>query len=208
MAGSEIRHRLLRTVSSWVLKSSKIWKCVTSVGKLLHCLYVRKCLLVQGWNISSFNLWPLLLLTYTTEEPLGFSWWSSHVYWQASAGSFLWSPLPRAEPALLPWAFLSRQVLQPLSILGPYAQLLGATMLASVYQHLIYIWPNEWQEKWDKSLILVWGPFSSKYLARPTVWNQNRSALWDLGFSCCIWKKWRITCCVMLLSSSVTINEV
>lgn len=190
-------------VEFWNLPTAS--KCTTSVGKLHHCFHVRKCLLVQGWNILSFNLWPLLLLTCTIEEPLGLSWWSLRAYWQANDGSFLRSPLPLAEPALLPWAFLSRQVLQPLSVLGSYAQLLGATMLDSVYQHLI--WPNEWQ-KWDKSLISVWGRFSSRYLARSTVSNQNKSALWDLGFSCCIWKKWRNFYCVMLLPSSVTINEV
>lgn len=55
MVGSEFRPWLLRTTSSWVLKSSQNRECATTLGKPRLCLRVRKFLPVQGWNISSFQ---------------------------------------------------------------------------------------------------------------------------------------------------------
>lgn len=76
-----------------------------ALDKLCRCLHVRRFLLVQGWNVSSHNLWPLLL-PCTTAEPHGSFWWPLMVL----SGS-CWVPSkvasPEAEPALLPLPLLS-----------------------------------------------------------------------------------------------------
>lgn len=143
MVGSEFRPWLLRTTSSWVLKSSQNRECTTTLGKPRHCLRVRKFLLVQGWNISSFSLWPLLLLPCTTEEPLG----DPHMHLGRQVvgplrghlfpGLHLFTPAPLPQPLFL-W-----QEHQPPSISRPCAQ------LAPFYQHLFCV---EGAQNWAQYL--------------------------------------------------------
>lgn len=58
---------------------------VTRSVQQFLCLHVGKFLLIHSWNISSFNVWPLLL-PCPTEEPLGSFWWLSHMCWHLFGG--------------------------------------------------------------------------------------------------------------------------
>lgn len=66
MVGSEFRPPVAQDSVQLSFEIFQEQSCTIALGKLRHCLQVRKFFPVQGWNISSESLWPLLLLPYAT----------------------------------------------------------------------------------------------------------------------------------------------